>query len=74
VTGMRDSASARFGRACLEAYLDVTENLQAISLARDVASAIRSKIKEVIGLNASAGISYNKFLAKLASDHHKPNG
>ena len=57
-----------------EAYLDVTENLQGISLARDVALAIRSKIKEVTGLNASAGISYNKFLAKLASDHRKPNG
>lgn len=57
-----------------EAYLDVTENLQGIPLARDVALAIRSKIKEVTGLNASAGISYNKFLAKLASDHRKPNG
>jgi hypothetical protein len=57
-----------------EAYLDVTENLQAIPLARDVALAIRAKIKEVTGLNASAGISYNKFLAKLASDHRKPNG
>ncbi len=57
-----------------EAYLDVTENLQAIALARDVALAIRSKIKQVTGLNASAGISYNKFLAKLASDHRKPNG
>ena len=57
-----------------EAYLDVTENLQAIPLARDVALAIRSKIKQVTGLNASAGISYNKFLAKLASDHRKPNG
>jgi len=57
-----------------EAYLDVTENLQAIPLARDVALAIRARIKEVTGLNASAGISYNKFLAKLASDHRKPNG
>jgi DNA polymerase-4 len=57
-----------------EAYLDVTENLQGIPLARDVALAIRSRIKEVTGLNASAGISYNKFLAKLASDHRKPNG
>jgi DNA polymerase-4 len=57
-----------------EAYLDVTENLQRIPLARDVALAIRAKIKEVTGLNASAGISYNKFLAKLASDHRKPNG
>src|ERR1700759_3654941 len=57
-----------------EAYLDVTENLQNIPLARDVALAIRAKIKGVTGLNASAGISYNKFLAKLASDHRKPNG
>jgi len=57
-----------------EAYLDVTENLQAIPLARDVALAIRTKIKQQTGLNASAGISYNKFLAKLASDHRKPNG
>jgi DNA polymerase-4 len=57
-----------------EAYLDVTENLRNIPLARDVALAIRAKIKEVTGLNASAGISYNKFLAKLASDHRKPNG
>ncbi|MEA2806646.1 MAG: polymerase [Rhodospirillaceae bacterium] len=57
-----------------EAYLDVTENLQNIPLARDVALAIRAKIKEVTGLNASAGISYNKILAKLASDHRKPNG
>jgi DNA polymerase IV len=57
-----------------EAYLDVTENLQGIPLARDIALAIRARIKEVTGLNASAGISYNKFLAKLASDHRKPNG
>jgi len=57
-----------------EAYLDVTENLQGIPLARDVALRIREKIKTDTGLNASAGISYNKFLAKLASDHRKPNG
>jgi DNA polymerase-4 len=57
-----------------EAYLDVTENLQDIPLARDIALAIRAKIKSQTGLNASAGISYNKFLAKLASDHRKPNG
>src|SRR3979490_3270541 len=55
-------------------HLDVTENLQAIPLARDIALAIRAKIKAETGLNASAGISYNKFLAKLASDHRKPNG
>jgi DNA polymerase IV len=57
-----------------EAYLDVTENLQGIPLARDIALRIRQKIKAETGLNASAGISYNKFLAKLASDHRKPNG
>jgi DNA polymerase IV len=61
-------------RGIRQAYLDVTENLQSIPLARDVALAIRAKIEEVTGLNASAGISYNKFLAKLASDHRKPNG
>jgi DNA polymerase-4 len=57
-----------------EAYLDVTENLQGIPLARDIALRIREKIKAETGLNASAGINYNKFLAKLASDHRKPNG
>ena len=57
-----------------EAYLDVTENLQGIPLARDIALRIREKIKAETGLNASAGISYNKFLAKLASDHRKPTG
>jgi DNA polymerase IV len=57
-----------------EAYLDVTENIQGIPLARDIALAIRTKIREVARLNASAGISDNKFLAKLASDHRKPNG
>jgi DNA polymerase-4 len=56
-----------------EAYLDVTENLQGIPLATDVANAIRAKIKHVTGLNSSAGISYNKFLAKMASGHRKPN-
>lgn len=48
--------------------------MERIPLARDIALAIRAKIKDVTGLNASAGISYNKFLAKLASDHRKPNG
>ncbi len=57
-----------------EAYLDVTDNLQGIPLARDIALDIRARIKVETGLNASAGISYNKFLAKLASDHRKPNG
>ena len=56
-----------------EAYLDVTENLQGIPWRADRAK-IRERIKAETGLNASAGISYNKFLAKLASDHRKPNG
>ncbi|MGD9479689.1 DNA polymerase IV [Shinella sp. G-2] len=57
-----------------EAYLDVTHNKQDIPLATDIATRIRARIKEVTGLNASAGISYCKFLAKMASDLNKPNG
>lgn len=57
-----------------EAYLDVTENLKGMEIATDIALEIRAKIKDVTGLNASAGISYNKFLAKMASDLNKPNG
>ena len=52
----------------------MTENLQGIPLARDIALKIRAEIKRRTDLNASAGISYNKFLAKLASDYRKPNG
>lgn len=54
-----------------EAYLDVTENLQGITSATEIAEAIRAKIRLETGLTASAGVSYNKFLAKLASDHRK---
>jgi DNA polymerase-4 len=57
-----------------EAYLDVTENLQGIASATRIAEDIRLKIREGTGLTASAGVSYNKFLAKLASDHRKPDG
>ena len=57
-----------------EAYLDVTENLQGIALATDIAKTIRARILEETGLTASAGVSYNKFLAKLASDQRKPDG
>jgi DNA polymerase-4 len=57
-----------------EAYLDVTHNLQGLPTASETAMEIRSRIFKETGLTASAGISYNKFLAKLASDHHKPNG
>ncbi len=57
-----------------EAFLDVTENRPGHKSAIFIARKIREKIKEVTGLNASAGISYNKFLAKTASDLNKPNG
>ncbi|GLK74471.1 hypothetical protein GCM10017643_45890 [Ancylobacter dichloromethanicus] len=57
-----------------EAYLDVTSNHQGIPVATPIAELIRAKIKAVTGLSASAGIYYNKFLAKMASDQNKPNG
>ncbi|CAA2139020.1 DNA polymerase IV [Hyphomicrobium sp. ghe19] len=57
-----------------EAYLDVTKNLRGLPTASDTASEIRDRIFAETGLTASAGISYNKFLAKLASDMRKPNG
>ena len=57
-----------------EAYLDVTDNLQGIPIATRIAENIRAKIKAETCLTASAGISYNKFLAKMASGHRKPDG
>ncbi len=57
-----------------EAYLDVTENLKGIASATKIAEDIRAKIRRETNLTASAGVSYNKFLAKLASDHRKPDG
>ena len=57
-----------------EAYLDVTENLKGIVSATQIAETIRAKIRTETGLTASAGVSYNKFLAKLASEHRKPDG
>lgn len=57
-----------------EAYLDVTENKKGNPSATLIAKEIREKIKEKTGLNASAGISVNKFIAKIASDFNKPNG
>ncbi len=57
-----------------EAYLDVTENLKGIEIATEVAEQIRARIKAETGLTASAGVSYNKFLAKMASDQRKPDG
>nr|WP_262892045.1 DNA polymerase IV [Hymenobacter cavernae] len=57
-----------------EAYLDVTNNLKNIPSATRIAAEIRARILQETQLTASAGISYNKFLAKLASDYRKPNG
>ncbi|MGM0581827.1 MAG: DNA polymerase IV [Bacteroidota bacterium] len=57
-----------------EAYLDVTENKMGLTTATDIALEIKKSIKEEIGLTASAGVSINKFLAKIASDYRKPNG
>ncbi|MGK2254800.1 MAG: DNA polymerase-4 [Brevundimonas sp.] len=57
-----------------EAYLDVTDNLRGLPTASETAVEIRAPILEETGLTASAGISYNKFLAKLAPDQRKPNG
>lgn len=57
-----------------EAFLDVTENKMGMELATDVAKAIKKNIREELGLIASAGVSYNKFLAKIASDYRKPDG
>jgi len=57
-----------------EAYLDVTENLKRISSATQIAEEVRARIRAETELTASAGVSYNKFLAKLASDHRKPDG
>lgn len=57
-----------------EAYLDVTENKKGMGIATDIAKEILQKIYERTQLTASAGISYNKFLAKIASDYRKPHG
>src|SRR6266446_2813896 len=57
-----------------EAYLDVTENLKGIISATKIAEEIRARIRVETELTASAGVSYNKFLAKLASDRRKPDG
>jgi DNA polymerase-4 len=57
-----------------EAYLDVTEDLKGIGIATRIAEEIRARILSQTQLTASAGVSYNKFLAKLASDQNKPDG
>ncbi|MGI4947596.1 MAG: DNA polymerase IV, partial [Janthinobacterium lividum] len=57
-----------------EAYLDVTDDRPRLGSARAIAQAIRERIRAETGLTASAGVSYNKFIAKLASDQNKPDG
>ncbi|WP_335966863.1 DNA polymerase IV [Galbibacter sp. PAP.153] len=57
-----------------EAYLDVTENKKGNPSATMIATEIRKRILDEVGLTASAGISVNKFIAKIASDYNKPNG
>jgi DNA polymerase-4 len=57
-----------------EAYLDVTQNKPGIASATEVAEEIRRLIRAETGLTASAGVSYNKLIAKLASDQNKPDG
>jgi len=57
-----------------EAYLDVTENKKGNPSASHIAQEIRQRIFDEVGLTASAGISINKFVAKIASDYNKPNG
>jgi len=57
-----------------EAYLDVTQNKKGNPSATLIAKEIRKRIHEEIGITASAGISINKFVAKVASDYNKPNG
>lgn len=57
-----------------EAYLDVTENKKNMASATEIAKEIREKIFEQTQLTASAGVSFTKFIAKMASDHNKPNG
>ena len=57
-----------------EAYLDVTADRRGLGTARATAVEIRARIRADTGLTASAGVSYNKFIAKLASDQRKPDG
>ena len=57
-----------------EAFLDVTVNKKGMTMAVDIAREIKQRIRKDLGLVASAGVSYNKFLAKIASDYRKPDG
>ena len=57
-----------------EAFLDVSENKKGIEMGVDIAREIKQRIRETTGLTASAGVSYCKFLSKVASDWRKPDG
>ena len=57
-----------------EAFLDVTDNKRGMTLGVDCAREIKARIRQSTGLTASAGVSYCKFLAKIASDYRKPDG
>ena len=57
-----------------EAYLDVSEDRRGLGSARAIAEEVRARIRAETSLTASAGVSYNKFIAKLASDQNKPDG
>lgn len=57
-----------------EAFLDVTDNKKGMLFAVDIAREIKQRIRKELNLVASAGVSYNKFLAKVASDYRKPDG
>ena len=68
------NGSNNFSISLDEAFLDVTNNKKGIELAVDIAKEIKARIKAELNLTASAGVSYNKFLAKIASDYRKPDG
>lgn len=70
----RDYSDLVEGVSLDEAYLDVTENKAGLPYARQVAMEIRRRIREELGLTASAGVAHAKFIAKIASDHRKPDG
>lgn len=57
-----------------EAYLDVSVDRRSLGSAKAIAQEIRARIHDTTGLTASAGVSYNKFIAKIASDQNKPDG
>ena len=57
-----------------EAYLDVTEDKLGVGSAIEIAKTIKTAIRQELGLTASAGVSINKFIAKIASDYEKPDG